>query len=383
MSIYYIKPSLDLTLFPEVHRPNNLALELKPNETIKAEVVDQLPSGRIVVKIKDLYVNMRTEIPLQKDTQLLLRVMEPKNERKDLRLQLLSFQPPRLDLSFIRKIKDPKLFFFLKGVVDRGELIAAIEKDGGSLDLRSLAQHGIPIEDLDASTLKAFVQKSGLFFENKLFHLTDLMERKEKLERLHALMGELGERSALSQERLFSLIAQGRIDLFDGKEKELFDKILRLHRSVGEKSLEEIEKSIQELKKELKEDLKNTLPPSLTLHYQLLSYLVDGIYLYLPLFWEDLKDAKMVIQRRERGHLFQLDLDFEDIGRVGANAFVHEQDIKVLFFAEDRGFLEFLAQGFETLEAELQKGFRYAFIGIGNALESKDLSKEHFVEKRI
>ena len=67
-------------------------VELKAGENVKAQVVDVLPSGGVVLKIKGILVEVQSEIPLQKDTQLLLQIL-PTPEKGVVKLRLLSLLP--------------------------------------------------------------------------------------------------------------------------------------------------------------------------------------------------------------------------------------------------------------------------------------------------
>ncbi|BAF70316.1 hypothetical protein [Nitratiruptor sp. SB155-2] len=65
------------------------SLNLKVNGTVRAEVVDVLPSGSVLVRINGQELEIRTEIPLQKDTTLLLKVLGMPGSEKAIKLQLL------------------------------------------------------------------------------------------------------------------------------------------------------------------------------------------------------------------------------------------------------------------------------------------------------
>ncbi|BCD60070.1 MULTISPECIES: hypothetical protein [unclassified Nitratiruptor] len=72
-----------------------VSLNLKVNGTVRAEVVDVLPSGSVLVRINGQELEMRTEIPLQKDTTLLLKVLGMPGSEKAIKLQLLEILSPK------------------------------------------------------------------------------------------------------------------------------------------------------------------------------------------------------------------------------------------------------------------------------------------------
>ncbi len=72
-----------------------VSLDLKVNGVVRAEVVDVLPSGAAIVRIAGQEIELRTEIPLQKDTTLLLKILGMPDATKALKLQLLKVLPKK------------------------------------------------------------------------------------------------------------------------------------------------------------------------------------------------------------------------------------------------------------------------------------------------
>jgi len=71
------------------------SISLKAGENVNAEVVDVLPSGAAVLRIKNSYITVNTEIPLSKDKNLVENLKELKKiatERlKDNNINVVSF----------------------------------------------------------------------------------------------------------------------------------------------------------------------------------------------------------------------------------------------------------------------------------------------------
>ncbi|RMD45940.1 MAG: hypothetical protein D6831_02735, partial [Aquificota bacterium] len=86
----FFKPFNHPYEFLQISKPLGHSIILKPGETLKAEVIDILPTGGIVIKAKGIHITVQTEIPLRKDTQLLLKVMDSGESGKKLKLQILS-----------------------------------------------------------------------------------------------------------------------------------------------------------------------------------------------------------------------------------------------------------------------------------------------------
>ncbi|NPA54156.1 MAG: hypothetical protein GXO21_05750, partial [Aquificae bacterium] len=85
----YFKPFNYPYEFLQISKPVGHSIILKPGEILKAEVIDIFPFGGIVIKAKGIHITVHTEIPLRKNTQLLLKVMDSDVDKK-IKLQIVS-----------------------------------------------------------------------------------------------------------------------------------------------------------------------------------------------------------------------------------------------------------------------------------------------------
>ena len=388
----YFKPLVDPSIYGELNRTPNQAINLRPNQTLSAEVIDILPSGAAVVKVKGFYVEVKTEIPLQKDTQLLLQVMDGGDFQKSLKLKLLqTIDPKRQKLQQLLEkmdIDENRDFFvqMLKGGMDKKELlnimlqkglqkeIAHINKkidqffstlsDNTLEEKKSIQQRfGFlsDLENIDGKKLQKAIYNSGIFYESTL---------KEALKRNEALQLVARELAKLSQ----GLITTNDFYSFVKNlslPKEYINRILSIPLSQLQATLKELEQSAKkDLKKELQEDIKYKLSTlakqdekiakeaknlqQYIENFQILSHLSGALTTFLPLVWDGLEGGSLSIKRGANHYLCVIDLFFEDIGRVEAKILQFEEDLKIDFDIEDSVFESILRDSLPILQKQLQ-----------------------------
>lgn len=72
-----------------IEKPSGKSLSLQLGETVKADVVEVLPSGEVTLKIKGGYVTAKTEVQLMKDTSAFFKVTGTPISGGELKLQFL------------------------------------------------------------------------------------------------------------------------------------------------------------------------------------------------------------------------------------------------------------------------------------------------------
>jgi len=173
-----------------VLKPQNRGLVLKPGESVKAEVVDILPSGAVVLKIKGQLAEVHSEIPLQKGNQLLLKILQTKNKNQ-IKIKLI---PQNLQTEKTKpKLKTPSLSFI------------------NQHSFQILKEKLFNLWDFSPSQLKQIVLNSGNFFEKKL------LKKEQVQEDLKFKLSKLLESSVASSEekemakQLLNLITSNQI----------------------------------------------------------------------------------------------------------------------------------------------------------------------------
>lgn len=159
-------------------KPVNKGISFKVGESVKAEVIDILPSGGVVVRAKGQLLEVQSEIPLQKGTQLLLKVLNL-DESNRLILKILSLS------------KSGDKFKALENTnIDSFEITKLLD----ILKSTSIKENIIQNWQFSGKLLKEKIMSSGLFFEKKLL-------KKENVEDdLKFKMYKLLEDTSLSNE---------------------------------------------------------------------------------------------------------------------------------------------------------------------------------------
>ncbi len=311
----YFKPSSYPYEFTQVSKPPLHSITLKEGEILKAEVIDILPSGGVVVKAKGIHITLQTEIPLRKDTQLLLKVMDTGKKSNKIVLKLISIADNRIFFNEELKniLKNPEIaeIFLnqLKSVLPeilhsdkKGLFINLLQDFIKSYDLQSVLSNikntnfVISIDKLNPEILQKLLFKTGVLMETKI-------KKGETIE-------------DLKQE-----ILKGNIN-----EKELKDIIN---------------------------------------YYQSLSVLTGGFFSFIPVLWEDLQQGDILFykEKKKKSFMCRLELNFRDTGNLTTDIFLLEKDLSVIFFVENKNFEKALKSRVKHLEESLKKySFRYVFI---------------------
>ncbi len=316
-------------------------LTFNPGDIIRAEVVDLLPSGAVILRLKGMNLPARSEIPLQIGQILTLEVKETLKEGllklqligseivnrevinkilkelesslsrgllkvnaskiHDLTLQLLKRLPE--DLSLLQpEIRARIASILLKGLVsgrtiDRASYLNILEDSGMRLIDVSLPP------DLTGEDLKALIINSGILFESRLRSLV----KENNLE-----------------EKLMILLKE------DPKAV-----ILKLSEAGKDKAITELLRQIET--------------------YQTISKVTNSIYTFLPFLWKELKygDISFKGERGGRGdRIFscRLNLDLINCGRLTVMVTLHYKDLFISFMVEDEGFKKIIEENLYLLK---------------------------------
>jgi len=354
----HFKPYTEPYEFLLINKPLGKSISFKTGETIKAEVIDILPNGGIIARIKDSHVAIKTEIPLQKDTTLLLRVMDSASTDKKLKLQLINI--------FKRNVK-----------------ILNLEESLKNIDIKQNSDILIKLVEESQNNKEAvfrFLMDKGLIDELKNINknvqnvITELNNMKnidaQSLDRLKSIFVDI---SKLTSKNLEEMIRNSGL-LYESKVKKL-----NTHKNYKEieDDLKNILLNIQDKidEKKVKEDIQNILNQIES--FQLLSKTIGGLYTFLPLIWDSLKSGHFAVKKSDekKQYLCKITLDFDQIGLIDSTLFLYKKDLKIDFKIENDLFKRAIQKNIDFLISELKKDdFSNIFVSFSNN-DSKDLKE--------
>jgi hypothetical protein len=270
------------------------SISLKAGENVNAEVVDVLPSGAAVLRIKNGYITVNTEIPLSKDNQLLLKVLPPKDDKLQFQLISVSDKKPVNEV-FLKEIP---IELALKNLDNLPENIKSQFVQNLINNIIKLEENrfNLPVKDvyqINGETIKEAIQNSGSFFENKLAKLINQIENLKQMD------------------------LQAYREIFDGKVNilENIDKMILENNQLKE-TLENIKNSLESIYSDAKVNIKDENVNSLIKSYQQLSLLSDSIFGVFPFVLDGIKISKYEIKKKlnENGNIiyFKGDIEFND-----------------------------------------------------------------------
>jgi hypothetical protein len=325
------------------------SISLKADENVSAEVIDVLPSGAAVLRIKNSYITVNTEIPLSKDNQLLLKVLPPKDDKLQFQLISVSDKKPVNEV-FLKEIP---IELALKNLDNLPESIKSQFIQNLINNIIKLEENrlNLPVKDVyqvDEKMIKETIQNSGSFFENKLATLVNQIENLkqinlqaykeifdgkgnilENIDKMILENNQLKESLESLKKDFHSGVGVNDKDILKQLNLQTFKDVL----AVKEHFLEKAEKLISEKKqlKEILESIKNSLESiysdakvnikdenvnSLIKSYQQLSLLSDSILGIFPFVLNGIKISKYEIKKKfsEKGSViyFKGDVEFND-----------------------------------------------------------------------
>ncbi len=301
----------------QISKPLGHSLTLKAGETLKAEVIDVLPSGGIVLRAKGAHITVQTEIPLKKDTQLLLKVLDTKDSVNKIKLQIIS-------------------------VIDKNQIY--ISPKG--------------LENISSLLLQFPELKEA--FSDFIFNNLPLLENlsKEKKAFLFNIIKSLAENISIN-----TLKDKSFLIYIKNLTPENLQKALLSTGVLFETKIKKEETTSEDLKfKILKENKEDSIQILINQH-QTLSVLGNGFSTFLPVLWEDLKRGDIFFQKKNQKHFFcRIDLDFVSVGKITVDIFMLNKDLMINFFVESKKFREVLSTNLRELEEKLNRDFNYVFI---------------------
>ncbi|WP_297888751.1 hypothetical protein [Sulfurihydrogenibium sp.] len=267
-------------------KPIGKDIPLSVGETVKAKVQEVLSSGSVVLKIKDGYLTVNSNIKLQKDQEILLKVLSPKDNK--IQLEIISIDGKSIKNSNVSTSD------IQENILNNLKILKeAVEN--GKIPIKSISN----FPDITL-TVKDAIKNSGLFYEKKVYDFYKLITQLE---------------SKLPSD-LIPKLKEINTENYKEKVREIKSQI---NDSEIQQRLTDLETTITSIK----EDLKFITQDSKTLeslsNLQILSLLSDSGYGVFNLSIPQMKignfEIKRVKKENEEIFYFKGNIEFDD-GKV-------------------------------------------------------------------
>lgn len=289
------------------------SLFVKSGENIKAQVVDILPNGGIVLRVKGQLVEVQSEIPLQKGNQLLLKIL-PSTDKNNIKFQLISIVAKKTSLIELSTnlINSLKFKPFFSNISFNSTKITD-----------SIIQNFISNFKVDLSKFESIIKNTGVLFETKIRKNLDV---KNDLK--------------------FKLLSFLNNDNISPTDK---DKIKELIRDIQQyQYLSKITDTFWTFLPLLINDVENS----------------DFIY-------KKMKKSKKDI------HFILIPLKLKNVGRIDITIVYFEKNLNITFLSKNKEFLSTLKKDVQTLKKNISDNFNLQIsfyereFDIENAIKNK------------
>ncbi|HXW68358.1 MAG TPA: flagellar hook-length control protein FliK [Dissulfurispiraceae bacterium] len=129
-----------------IEKAQGKSVLLTSGETIKAEVMNILPSGNAVLRIKGELITAKTEVPLQQGEAAFFKVSDSTSSAGELKLQFMGYENSSGDASVLTNFMNSPEGKTLAGLIQ--ELSDSLLKQGSNQSLVSTLEEdgGVPVE---------------------------------------------------------------------------------------------------------------------------------------------------------------------------------------------------------------------------------------------
>lgn len=390
---------------------------LTPGEVVRARVVEVMPGGDALLRVKGSLIQAKTDLRLTPDTLALFRVLEVKEEKgaHQVRLQMMETLPePRpqtpgagagfshiqnlaRELAELLTAKGQRPADFtatierlLKALPDdvttlprdlRGQLQTLLQaslRDAEQniqqrlrtvlgearfadspewLESLAAARQGFAgVEKLPELAFQSLLGNTGVAFESKMRALAAALSGAEP----HSDEGEGGgsdppppAEAALVKADLKAGLLDLRQRILDSMEQEAAAARQTAEIRGGSGS------GSSPLHAKVLELLDGLLQDVET--FQLLSRLTDSFYTFLPLVWDGLREGEIAFKRSRKGGADRtcyclVQLDFEELGRLKIFALKQGEDFFVSFETDNETLRTVLKDNIQDLEKVFAEG---------------------------
>jgi hypothetical protein len=386
-----------------VTKPLGKPIPLNVGEIVKGEVMDLLSTGGVTLRIKGGFITARTDIPLQKDTEVMLKVIGTPSSPNELKLQFIGMAekekaaPPELKGDALNRLlqdfsgpstKTPLTLEKIEGLLkalpaDINAIPNAIRLQIQNVLRESLKATGQDIQtrlnelfkDLPAAlknqaslqglkldvtvsidkllsegaadNLEGLLRGTGVALESKLKAVAELLQQAK----VSPEGGAEPSKGTLSIDIKQLLPAADRASL----DNDLKANLLRL-----KEVLEQMTIGDQAVIKKASDAVGGLLKDIET--FQLLSRTTQSFYTFLPVNWQELRDGEIAFKQntgedKPASFSCRLNLDLEDHGKLVIMVLSHNNEFFVSLKPESEEFKSMLAANVNHLEDQFtEKG---------------------------
>ena len=399
-----------------VAKPLGKPISLNVGEIVKGEVMDLLPTGGVTLRIKGSVITARTDIPLQKNAEVMLKVIGTPSSPNELKLQFIgtaekedpgssafkgealdrvlqdvSVGAPRTPLSteMIERLlkalpSDVNVLTKEIRLQIQNLLRESLKATGQDIQTRlddlfkdlpttlknqaSLQSVTVSIDKLlsegAADNLEGLLRGTGVALESKLKAIAQLLQQAKESPEGGAAPGK----GMLSIDIKQLLPAADRASL----ENDLKASLLRL-----KEVLEQTTTGDPAVIKKASDAVIGLLKDIET--FQLLSRTTQSFYTFLPVNWQELRDGEIAFKQnpsegKDASFSCRLNLDLEDHGKLVIMVLSHNNEFFVSLKPESEEFKSMLTSNVNHLEDQFaEKGLNLKAVRV---LDKDDTSLE-------
>jgi hypothetical protein len=402
-----------------VTKPLGKPISLNIGEIVKAEVVDLLSSGGVTLKIKGSYITARTDMPVQKESQITLKVMASSSAPSELRLQFLgAAENSQTETSDLQGAALGRLVKEMAGLNPKNisagnvtNLVKALPQDINQIpqdvrqQLLNILREGlqstgrdiqsridalfrdlplsfknqsfiqglqldvaVSAEKLLSDGLKGLLRDTGVALEAKLKAVAELLQSASKASSAAGEPATAATKAAFGSDLKSLVSTADRMSI----ENDLKTNLLRLRESLTAasesmpgKDISSIKSSISAVDGMLK-DIES---------YQLMSRATGSFYTFLPVSWQELRDGDIAFQNNDEEGKIQssscrLTLDLDNFGKLVVMVLMHGGEFLVSFQPEKAEFRKLLSANMDGLDEQFrEKGLN---LKAARVLDSED-----------
>ncbi len=382
-------------------KPMGKSIPLMPGETVKAEVIDILPSGCVTLKIREGFLTAKARIHLQKDSTAFFKVSSTDKSGKELRLQFMGYADKSINdhiadykgNAISKLLQDLSAAFIKKGMAAKTfsaiieQIIKALPSDINSLpkevriQLQNLLQASLKqtgegiqtrLDNLLKSLPEDYLEKNIIsnVVENLRKYLIVDIERLPNISLKNALedTGVAFEAKLKSIVEMLHQTPLSEPDMLPIK-KDLKAGLIQL----GQYFLEEGKEGLVKIIDGLLKDIET---------FQLLSKTTDSFYTFLPVTWSKLKDGEIAFKKGRddagsRSYSCRINLDLKSLGKLTVMVIMLDKEFFVSFKVEKDAFRTVLNSHMDELKDGFsEKGLNFkASIFLDNDGLLEDLEK--------
>ena len=380
-----------------VTKPLGKPIPLNVGEIIKGEVMDLLPTGGVTLRIKGSFITARTDIPLQKNSEVMLKVIGTPSSPNELKLQFMGAAekegtaPPEFKGEALNRFlqdfsggspRTPLTPERIEGLLKAlPSDVNAIPKDI-RLEIQNVLRESLKATGQDIQTrldelfkdlptalknqaslqglkLDVTVSIDKLLSEGTADNLEDLLRGTGvALESKLKAVAELLQQAKASPEALIGNDLKANLL----KLKEVLEQTTTGDAAVIKKASDAVGGLLKDIET-----------------FQLLSRTTQSFYTFLPVNWQELRDGEIAFKQnasegKAASFSCRLSLDLEDRGKLVIMVLSHNNEFFISLKPESEEFKSMLASNVNHLEDQFaEKGLNLKAVRV---LDKEDTSLE-------